>query len=145
MTFPANKKPYEQQVGMMRAIVEALQQEGNALIESPTGTGKSLAILSSVMAWQAHLKSAMSKAQEVLDKPPFVATKAEPKATRKIVKEPTMTQVSNVDHDDDDDDFQVPVKYRKTHVELVVEDEPIDDDSDADETDEGEQENAMMK
>ncbi|KAF9421671.1 Fanconi anemia group J protein, partial [Podila epigama] len=43
--------PYKSQQDMMSKIVEALQKQENALLESPTGSGKSLAILCGALAW----------------------------------------------------------------------------------------------
>ncbi|KAF9984021.1 Fanconi anemia group J protein [Mortierella antarctica] len=43
--------PYQSQQDMMSKIVEALQKKENALLESPTGSGKSLALLCGALAW----------------------------------------------------------------------------------------------
>ncbi|KAF9130769.1 Fanconi anemia group J protein [Mortierella sp. 14UC] len=43
--------PYKSQQEMMSKIVEALQTQENALLESPTGSGKSLALLCGALAW----------------------------------------------------------------------------------------------
>ncbi|KAG0302920.1 Fanconi anemia group J protein, partial [Dissophora globulifera] len=43
--------PYKSQKDMMSRIVEALQKQENALLESPTGSGKSLALLCGALAW----------------------------------------------------------------------------------------------
>ncbi|KAG0216106.1 Fanconi anemia group J protein [Mortierella sp. GBA30] len=43
--------PYQSQQDMMSRIVEALQKQENALLESPTGSGKSLALLCGALAW----------------------------------------------------------------------------------------------
>ena len=49
--FPV--EPYDVQVSFMRKAIEAMQGQKNALLESPTGTGKTLCLLCSTLAWQA--------------------------------------------------------------------------------------------
>ncbi|TPX69324.1 hypothetical protein SpCBS45565_g02527 [Spizellomyces sp. 'palustris'] len=46
--FPA----YECQLSLMTTLVSALQGQTNALIESPTGTGKTLCLLCAALAWR---------------------------------------------------------------------------------------------
>ncbi|ORZ33420.1 helicase C-terminal domain-domain-containing protein [Catenaria anguillulae PL171] len=48
--FPA----YPSQLQMMSKIIAALNNKQNALLESPTGSGKSLAILCATLAWRQH-------------------------------------------------------------------------------------------
>ncbi|ESL08360.1 helicase [Trypanosoma rangeli SC58] len=49
VSFPFN--PYPAQVEYMRAVIATLNGRTNALLESPTGTGKTLCLLCSVLAW----------------------------------------------------------------------------------------------
>jgi regulator of telomere elongation helicase 1 len=44
--------PYGVQLVFMDHLVRALEAGGNALLESPTGTGKTLALLCGALAWQ---------------------------------------------------------------------------------------------
>lgn len=53
LSFPHT--PYRAQVALMHAVVTAVKNRDNALVESPTGTGKSLALLCSSLAVQQHL------------------------------------------------------------------------------------------
>ncbi|KAG5497456.1 hypothetical protein JIQ42_03942 [Leishmania sp. Namibia] len=51
VSFPFD--PYPAQVEFMRSVVECLQQGFNGLLESPTGTGKTLCLLCSTLGWLA--------------------------------------------------------------------------------------------
>jgi Rad3-related DNA helicase len=52
--FP--KVPYDCQVKYMENVIKALNGSTNALLESPTGTGKTLCLLCATLAWQASRK-----------------------------------------------------------------------------------------
>lgn len=47
--FPC--KPYPSQLTMMERIIKCINRKQNSLLESPTGSGKSLALLCSSLAW----------------------------------------------------------------------------------------------
>ncbi|XP_013184339.1 regulator of telomere elongation helicase 1 homolog [Amyelois transitella] len=49
VTFPFD--PYDVQKAYMEKVIESLQNNTNALLESPTGTGKTLSLLCSSLAW----------------------------------------------------------------------------------------------
>ncbi|XP_025927172.1 Fanconi anemia group J protein isoform X1 [Apteryx rowi] len=51
--FPC--KAYPSQLAMMNAIVKGLNNRQHCLLESPTGSGKSLALLCSALSWQQSL------------------------------------------------------------------------------------------
>ena len=57
VSFPY-ASPYAAQLDMMDRVVEALQTGANALLESPTGTGKTLCLLCASLAWQRAEKAA---------------------------------------------------------------------------------------
>ena len=44
-------EPYDVQVAYMTKVIEALQTKDNAILESPTGTGKTLCLLCATLAW----------------------------------------------------------------------------------------------
>ncbi|KAJ8312439.1 hypothetical protein KUTeg_009812 [Tegillarca granosa] len=48
--FPC--KPYPSQFSMMDKVIKGIVRRQNCLLESPTGSGKSLALLCSALAWQ---------------------------------------------------------------------------------------------
>jgi len=45
-------QPYPCQIAMLGKIIKALQQSKNCLLESPTGTGKTLTLLCAALSWQ---------------------------------------------------------------------------------------------
>ncbi|KFW61251.1 Fanconi anemia group J protein [Pygoscelis adeliae] len=68
--FPC--KAYPSQLAMMNAIVKGLNNRQHCLLESPTGSGKSLALLCSALSWQQSLyeKSLLTSSCEKQDKKP---------------------------------------------------------------------------
>ena len=50
--FPV--KPYSCQMAVMNKVIQGCTKSENCLLESPTGTGKTLALLCSVLAWHDH-------------------------------------------------------------------------------------------
>lgn len=68
INFPC--KAYPSQLAMMNSIVRGLNSKQHCLLESPTGSGKSLALLCSAIAWQQSLSGkptdeSLSKKAEV--------------------------------------------------------------------------------
>lgn len=50
-------EPYQVQVDYMTKVMECLQQGANGILESPTGTGKTLSLLCATLAWLEHKKA----------------------------------------------------------------------------------------
>ena len=65
--FP--KDPYPCQVDYMQKVLQAISNGQNALLESPTGTGKTLSLLCSTLAWQAHARQESKLAKVIKPDP----------------------------------------------------------------------------
>ncbi|XP_075242792.1 Fanconi anemia group J protein-like [Convolutriloba macropyga] len=62
LAFPFSA--YPSQLSMMNKIISGLVESNNCLLESPTGSGKSLALLCSSLAWQLKMKQEYQKQSE---------------------------------------------------------------------------------
>ncbi|CAN6198835.1 unnamed protein product [Urochloa humidicola] len=89
-------KPYGSQLAFMARVISTLdrarrQGRSHALLESPTGTGKSLSLLCSALAWQRHYPLRSPPAAPVATPDPllhgggFVADDTQPQATPVIL------------------------------------------------------------
>lgn len=63
---------YGVQLSFMDKVLRTLENEGNALLEAPTGSGKTLSLLCSALAWQrrrlySQLDLQQVKGEEILD------------------------------------------------------------------------------
>jgi regulator of telomere elongation helicase 1 len=52
-------EPYECQQNYMKAVIDCLIQKKNGILESPTGTGKTLCLLCSSISWLLAAKADM--------------------------------------------------------------------------------------
>lgn len=58
VAFPV--KPYGVQVTFMAKLIKSIDSREHALLEAPTGCGKTLALLCGSLAWQTKFKEAQS-------------------------------------------------------------------------------------
>ena len=58
-------RPYECQTTYMQTVMDALLKSENALLESPTGTGKTLCLLCATLAWQRQQARLLRQAAEL--------------------------------------------------------------------------------
>lgn len=65
VAFPC--KAYPTQLSMMNMIIKGIERQHNSLLESPTGSGKSLALLCSCLAWQAAEYEKKAKLEEQMN------------------------------------------------------------------------------
>ena len=63
-------KPYPQQVAYMQHILAALAKKENAMLESPTGTGKTLALLAASLHFLERLRAETPPLRGKEKKPP---------------------------------------------------------------------------
>ncbi|KAI5947601.1 Regulator of telomere elongation helicase 1 [Manis javanica] len=60
-------QPYRCQEDYMAKVLECLQKKVNGVLESPTGTGKTLCLLCTTLAWREHLRDTIS-AQKIAER-----------------------------------------------------------------------------
>lgn len=61
-------KAYPSQITMMDKIIKCLNKKHNCLLESPTGSGKSLALLCSTLAWVKKTGKEIRQMEQLLEK-----------------------------------------------------------------------------
>jgi regulator of telomere elongation helicase 1 len=79
-------QPYACQVTYMTSVIAALQQSENALLESPTGTGKTLCLLCACLGYQQHQRQVQRNAKSELTVNSDTATKEVATTSKKNVE-----------------------------------------------------------
>ncbi|XP_033609304.1 Fanconi anemia group J protein isoform X2 [Cryptotermes secundus] len=73
-------KPYKCQISTMNMVIRGLRHMTNTLIESPTGSGKTLSLICSSLAWQ---KAEFARLKEILEKEAIENAAAQPEETER--------------------------------------------------------------
>lgn len=117
--------PYRAQNALMYSVVTAIKKHQHALVESPTGTGKSLALLCSSLASQKFLEKERDEATPTSQKPGdsepskdkhVERREVQPSQERTRLAEVVEHPPANADNDcdSDDSDFAPQKKFRDT-------------------------------
>ncbi|KAL0140560.1 hypothetical protein V8B55DRAFT_1447814 [Mucor lusitanicus] len=117
-------KPYAAQIQMMTRIIHALNTEENALLESPTGSGKSLALLCAALAWrenQEKLRAARILKAQQQQAPEKRQITDEPETSQGPSKK-VKTRLESAPSFCSDEDFQPPL-VKRFIAEVVETDE----------------------
>ncbi|KAK3101069.1 hypothetical protein FSP39_000727 [Pinctada imbricata] len=130
VVFPC--KPYPSQFSMMEKVIKGIERRQNCLLESPTGSGKSLALLCSALAWQTAELAKKEKEESTTEEKNVVCTcgKANNAAdqsreesfdkTKELDKVKVTAESRSLVVDDDDDDFRDPGKQFRTPVQALI-------------------------
>ncbi|XP_078337247.1 Fanconi anemia group J protein homolog [Crassostrea virginica] len=146
VVFPC--KPYPSQFSMMEKVIKGIERRENCLLESPTGSGKSLALLCSALAWQAadynkrEKELLESSEKDSLKKQCSCHEETSVKVTeKKATENKALLDILNngaaspsAFEGDDDDDFKQPANFRtpgavkqnaRHHVSISYETSPV--------------------
>ncbi|GIY22401.1 fanconi anemia group J protein [Caerostris darwini] len=77
-------KAYPSQITMMDKIIKCLNKKQNCLLESPTGSGKSLALLCACLAWQKKVRKEIDRQEFELENELNVHGVAVPDETKNV-------------------------------------------------------------
>ena len=110
-------RPYPAQIAIMNNVTQAIREGGHVLVESATGTGKTLALLAATLAARQRLLD-LERAARVQHAAPKADAAPETPQEHKIEHDKTTSnsRVAISDDDDDDDDFEKPTKRARDVV-----------------------------
>ncbi|VDL58550.1 unnamed protein product [Hymenolepis diminuta] len=95
-------KPYGCQLSMLNRVVSALNNKQGCLLESPTGTGKTLALLCASLGWLEHQRNLCLKVEEI----------APPREIEHLKYCELSTAAQKSENDDDFGDFIEDKKHK---------------------------------
>ena len=126
-------RPYPAQIAIMNNVTQAVREGGHVLVESATGTGKTLALLAAVLAARQRL---LDLERDARVHPPEVPQLQPVQNSGETVSRLNISddegENGNKDHDDkgkdkdddfdsDDDDFEQPTKRARDVVQVFPE------------------------
>lgn len=79
--------PYRAQNALMHAVVTAGERGKHALLESPTGTGKSLAMLCAALAWQKDITARIEERKQTKQEEKELKVEPPPQSARQARRE----------------------------------------------------------
>lgn len=106
-------KPYPSQIGMMDRVIRSLQGEKqHALLESPTGSGKTMALLCGVLSWmeEQKVKHNLDYGASTLASPPSEGTEVVLHPQQHSFFDKKLKKDVFVINDEMDEDFAVAPK-----------------------------------
>eukprot|EP01065_Artemidia_motanka_P037992 TRINITY_DN46875_c0_g1_i1.p1 TRINITY_DN46875_c0_g1~~TRINITY_DN46875_c0_g1_i1.p1 ORF type:complete len:1044 (+),score=290.51 TRINITY_DN46875_c0_g1_i1:59-3190(+) len=115
---------YPSQLAYMREVIRALDTGSNALLESPTGTGKTLCLLCATLAWTLNRGTLPQQDELVPPRPPRILYTSRTHAQlRQVVAEFRRTAYAQMRESTDDDfvgDFVVTAAALASRDQLCV-------------------------
>ncbi|KAF8357651.1 dog-1 [Pristionchus pacificus] len=129
VSLPAGLTPYRTQKLMMVRILQAIIRSQNALAESPTGSGKTMALLASSCAWLRQYKEKRLESKESC---PVHSSKEYKEMKEKemsdLLMQPIDSQIRSVSESKFADDDEISCVYDKFDESMQKLTEGLDDD-----------------
>ena len=112
--------PYDCQIKFMNKVEEALNSSQNALLESPTGTGKTLSLLCSVLEWQRKYNETVAEAnRKTYIKLEYEASDEMGLAPIETKFKPEVTTADKISFGEKESDLTQVIYASRTHTQLT--------------------------